>query len=185
MMKYSTRMLCVAFLSSAAGVDAAEPRITFNGVPLGVAENTLTKIYPGFRCNSAHWSNPMADRVCVLRQAHDRSAVFAGMPATIYARFFEDRLASVTVSLDAPFENVVDPLFEAFGMPVGRDPVVVWRGGGVMLQAMGASDRTELIYRADWLLQEFAVRARAQEQRWAWLTEPNRVTAVIGKGSGR
>ena len=182
MMKYSMRIaLCVAFLVGTAGLHADEPRITFNGVPLGVAENVLTKIYPGFRCESAHWSNLMADRVCVLRHAQG----FAGMPAAIYARFFENRLASVTVYLDAPFESVIGPLFEALGTPVARDPFVVWSSGGVMLQAAGTSDRTELIYRADWLLQEFAVRARAQDERWAWLTEPNRITAVIRRGSAR
>ena len=190
--------LSIALLLAAVDVYAAD-QITFNGVPLGLSERMFRSTHSGYGCRAAHWTNLMCDRVCVAGSksgpgapAAPVAAAFAGMPANIHASFFEDRLALVTVHVVADFDDVMTALFEAYGKPdalqkfvvnqgtevaVSKYAIAIWKREGVTLQAVRFSkDQTELTYRADWLTGEFAKRRALQQQRWAWLTEHNRIT---------
>jgi hypothetical protein len=174
-------LLIVPVLSLAAGED-----IDFKGVPFGASEQEFTAKHPDFRCSETDARFRVGgDRGCSLFGKPDRAhkgpkheaGTYAGVPANIMARFYEDRLTSISVTIfSSHFDSVVKALTERYGKPDSLETPIVknrmgaefqnvkaqWKRGDVILGAekYGSSVTDGRVsYLTNWGLAEFQKRS--------------------------
>lgn len=152
----------------------------FKGIALGsdisVLENTSR-----FECRDP--KNPIADRICSLR--YGERETIAGVPVEVLLLYFYDgKLQTISISFDAKnFTQVADALKEKYGEgslkteeiqnrmgATFENRIVSWRSPGATLEAKrisGKIDRSSVLFRTDFALEEFAKRRGASVKQQA------------------
>lgn len=187
------RLLAIACAFLINSVLAADQQIDFKGTALGASEQDFAAKHARYRCSDTEPKfRSLSDRTCFIlgkpdksfQDPKDRDGTFAGVPANIFANFYDNRLHRISVSLFASeFGRVLKALNERYGTPDSfetpvvknrmgaefQNAVAVWKRDGVSLKAekYGSDLSTSSVsYTTDWGSEESKKR-RGQDSKKA------------------
>ena|GEM_PF-869433 len=151
---------------------AQEPSFDFKGILLG-SDISAVERSSRFSCRST--KDPIADRICSLKS--DEKETIAGMRLhSLMLYYYAGKLETISISLDEKhFSQVIAALVEKYGQGATRteqvqnrlgaafeNKIYSWRRNNATLQAKRYAaklDTSEVIYRTDFALEEFARRS--------------------------
>src|SRR5687768_15737657 len=138
------RYLLIAMLAALPAPAGAADQLDFKGVPFGASEQDFIARHAAFRCRDIEPRFRIAgDRACSVfgkpERPHDgakhEAGTYAGVPANVFASFYGDRLASVSVTIFAArFDEVLKALVERHGKPDAVESSVIKTPAGAELQ---------------------------------------------------
>lgn len=183
-------LLTLPVLSLAAGED-----IDFKGVPFGASEQEFAERHPDFRCNDTDARVRVGgDRSCILFGKPDRAfespkhqaGTYAGVPANLLVRFYENRLASVTAFIfPAHFDIVLKALSERYGKPdTFETPIVKNRMGAEFQNMKAVWTRHDVILRADKYASSITEGSVSYATTWGMAEFQKRRGQSTKKGAG-
>lgn len=161
----------ILLLLLAAPGSAQEPSFDFKGIALG-SDISFIENTSRFSCRDPQ--NPIADRVCSLKFGERET--FASVPVEVLLLYYySGKLEIISISFEAKhFSEVASALTEKYGQGVVKtegvqnrmgatfeNKIYSWRRGNSTLEAKRYSsklDRSSVIYRTDFALQEFSRR---------------------------